>query len=69
LYLIYVLLWPDDGCFTAETCRLDVIDILSQCLLLITIKELLIGSRINHKREENKVLKVHQKRQDRELKY
>ena len=31
LYLIYVPLWPDDGCFTAETCRLDVIDILSQC--------------------------------------
>ena len=32
---IYVLLWPDDGCFTAETCRLDVIDILSQCWLII----------------------------------
>jgi len=21
MYLDYVLLWPDDGCFTAETCR------------------------------------------------
>ena len=31
LYLIYVLLSPDDGSFTAETRRLDVIDILSQC--------------------------------------
>jgi len=24
MYLDYVLLWPDDGCFTAETCRLEV---------------------------------------------
>jgi len=22
MYLDYVLLWPDDGCFTAETCCL-----------------------------------------------
>ena len=27
LYLVYVLHWPDDGCFTAETCSPDVIDI------------------------------------------
>jgi len=24
MYLDYVLLWPDDGCFTAETFRLEV---------------------------------------------
>ena len=29
LYLVYVLHWPDDGCFTAETCSPDVIDISS----------------------------------------
>jgi len=23
MYLDYVLLWPDDGCFTAETCCID----------------------------------------------
>ena len=27
LYLVHVLHWPDDGCFTAETCRPDVTDI------------------------------------------
>ena len=27
LYLVYVLQWPDDGSFTAETCRHDIIDI------------------------------------------
>jgi hypothetical protein len=37
LYLIYALLWPDDGCFTAETCRLGAIDILLQCCLLIVV--------------------------------
>ena len=26
-----VLLWPDDGCFTVETCSPDVIDISSLC--------------------------------------
>ena len=31
LYLVYVLHWPDDGCFTAETCSADVIDISSLC--------------------------------------
>ena len=29
LYLLYVLHRPDDGCFTAETCSPDVIDISS----------------------------------------
>ena len=29
LYLVYVLHWPDDGCFTAETCSPDQIDISS----------------------------------------
>jgi len=29
LYLVYVLHWPDDGCFTAETCSADVADISS----------------------------------------
>ena len=24
--------WPDDGCFTAETCSRDVIDVSSLCL-------------------------------------
>ena len=24
LHLVYVLHWPDDGCFTAETCSPDV---------------------------------------------
>jgi len=24
MYLDCVLLWPDDGCFTAETCHLEV---------------------------------------------
>jgi len=27
LYLVYVLHWPGDGRFTAETCSPDVIDI------------------------------------------
>ena len=27
----YVLHWPDDGCFTAETCSPDVNDISSLC--------------------------------------
>jgi len=31
LYLVYVLHWPDDGHFTAETCGPDVIDIPSLC--------------------------------------
>ena len=31
LYLVYVLNWPDDGCFMAETCSPDVIDISSLC--------------------------------------
>jgi len=26
---VYVLHWPDDGCFTAETCSPDVINISS----------------------------------------
>ena len=26
---VFVLHWPDDGCFTAETCSPDVTDILS----------------------------------------
>jgi len=30
-YLVYVLHWPDDGCFTAETCSPNVIDISSLC--------------------------------------
>ena len=29
LYLVYVPHWPDDGCFMAETCSPDVIDISS----------------------------------------
>jgi len=29
MYLVYVLLWPDDGCLTAETCGPDVTDISS----------------------------------------
>ena len=29
LYLVFVLHWPDDGCFTAETCSPDVNDIPS----------------------------------------
>jgi len=24
MYLYCVLIWPDDGCFTAETCHLEV---------------------------------------------
>ena len=24
MYLDYVLIWSDDGCFTVETCRLEV---------------------------------------------
>jgi len=28
-YIVYFLYWPDDGCFTAETCSPDVIDISS----------------------------------------
>jgi len=31
LYLAYVLHWPDDGCFTAETCSPDVTYISSLC--------------------------------------
>ena len=31
LHRVYVLHWPDDGCFTAETCSPDVIDISSLC--------------------------------------
>ena len=31
LYLVYVLHWPDDSRFTAETCSPDVIDISSLC--------------------------------------
>ena len=29
LHLVHVLHWPDDGCFIAKTCGLDVIDISS----------------------------------------
>jgi len=29
MYLVYVLHGPDDGCFTAETCSLDVTDFSS----------------------------------------
>jgi len=29
LYIVYVLHWPDDGCFTAETSSPDVTDISS----------------------------------------
>jgi len=32
LYPVYVLQWPDDGCFTAETCSPNVIDISSMRL-------------------------------------
>ena len=31
LYLLYVLHWADDGCFTAETWRPDVINISAMC--------------------------------------
>jgi hypothetical protein len=35
MYLDYVLLWPDDGCFTAETCWLEVnCKVLPYCWLL-----------------------------------
>ena len=29
MYFVYVLHWPDDGCFTNETFRPDVTDISS----------------------------------------
>ena len=29
MYLVYVLLWPDDSCLTAETCGPDVTDIVN----------------------------------------
>jgi len=31
LCLVYALHWPEDGCFTAETCSSDVIDMSSLC--------------------------------------
>jgi len=31
VHLVCVLHWLDDGCFTAETCSRDVIDISSLC--------------------------------------
>jgi len=38
MYLYCVLLWPDDGCFTAETCCLEVnYKILSNFLLLYVV--------------------------------
>ena len=35
LYVEYVLLWLDDGCFTAETCRLVIIDNFITLLIII----------------------------------
>ena len=36
IHLDRVLLWPDDGCFTVETCCLKVNDkLMSICLLYV----------------------------------
>ena len=36
-YLVHVLHWPDDGCFTAETCSPDVIDISSLLMYICCV--------------------------------
>ena len=40
VYLDYVLLWPDDGCITAETCWLEINHRVFICLLILYVVSL-----------------------------
>jgi len=37
IYLVYVLHWPDDDCFTVETCGPDVIDIVTVLMYICCV--------------------------------
>ena len=63
LYLVYVLHWPDDGCFTAETCSPDVCNwyfiavlVYICCVLYSKIHKFAATQRDGSYRKKNKIL-------------